>query len=456
MLGQSVAQPYTPGQTVIMVPGQQDSGRGLGQMFKEALVFSTVNAGVNRLINPYPHYHPSESASSGAAGSTTTHITYNNHYFNTVPGINGTVDTTNVSPGSGPDPAPASPSPGSYNPFSPAGMTGSIPASPGNTNAGSIGTNTMSGTSSVGGGVPIPATGANTATGANAASTNTSNQSNINNSTPVPTLQYRISDEELYRISEKLFKMSSISISDKIKLNLQNRTVSTNGTLNITDIAKDPLFYVEPELLDYPSIYIIRSLYDNYEQNASKKENRTLEKRMEENLLIDTFLNTNTMSTAMQWLSDNSFIDPDDFERKDTLRHIWFTQFDGTTSGFERIFVSEIYGGTDILGVQDWIYFEYLENLQRINYMGYVDKLELGDGASLLKFNFEMNGIIRPNATMFVGTLPELEMSLYTICFYARPNNLCPISLGGTKFNIFTHSFRYFGMDLIDLALPIF
>ena len=76
--------------------------------------------------------------------------------------------------------------------------------------------------------------------------------------------------------------------------------------------------------------------------------------------------------------------------------------------------------------------------------------------ASLVKLNFQMDDIIRPNATIFVGTLPELEMALYMICFYTRPNNLCPVSLGGNKFNIYTHSFRYYGQDLIDLALPVF
>jgi len=74
----------------------------------------------------------------------------------------------------------------------------------------------------------------------------------------------------------------------------------------------------------------------------------------------------------------------------------------------------------------------------------------------LLKLNFKMDDIIRANTTIFIGTLPELEMSLYTICFYVRSNDLCPISLGGAKFNIFTHSFRYYGKDLLDLALPIF
>lgn len=452
MLSQPVAQPYIPGQTVVMVPGQQDSGRGLGQIFKEALVFSTVNAGVNRLLNPHQHYHASESAPSGGASGATTHITYNNHYYNnsTMPGADGATEAVSVPPSFLPGVASANSPTGQYNPFNPTGMTGSVPAMTGSANTETVPGNVISGTNIPGAGLSLPATGIQPNSSSPAGQTNTSNDA------PVPTLQYKISDEQLYRISEELFKMRPTDISAKIKLNLQNRTAFTNGTSNITDIARGPLIYIEPELRDYPSIYIIRSLYDNYEHDSRKKENRTMEKRMEENLLIDTFLNTNTMSTAMQWLSDNGFIDPDEFERKDTLRHIWFTQFDGTTSGFERVFLSEIYAGTDILGVQNWLYFEYLENFNRIDYMGYVDKLDFSDDASLLKLNFKMNDIIRLNSTMFVGTLPELEMSLYTICFYARPNNLCPVSLGGTKFYIFTHSFRYFGVDLIHLGFPIF
>lgn len=66
-----------------------------------------------------------------------------------------------------------------------------------------------------------------------------------------------------------------------------------------------------------------------------------------------------------------------------------------------------------------------------------------------------MDGIVKSNATIFVGTMPELEMSLYTICFFARPNNVCPVSFGGTKFVVYTHSFTYFGNEIIDHALPL-
>ena len=74
----------------------------------------------------------------------------------------------------------------------------------------------------------------------------------------------------------------------------------------------------------------------------------------------------------------------------------------------------------------------------------------------LVKLNYETEGFTMQNATIFVGTSPELELALYTVCFHARPDNWCPVSLGGAKFFILTHSFRYYGKDLIDLGFPAF
>ncbi|KOC70597.1 Poly(U)-specific endoribonuclease like protein, partial [Habropoda laboriosa] len=417
MFAQPATQPFIPGQTILMVPEKHDSGRGFGQMVKEALVFSTINAGVNRIINPHTHHYtesrPATDTAAPAAAAPTTHVTYNNQYFNGVPGTPDAANPTNMPQGTG------------------------------QTN------NYSDSSSSTGSGHRTSITGSRTNENV-AAPTAESNAANPTTADP-NVLQYRISDNELYQISEELFMKSSHDISKMIKLNLQTRVTSPN----VTDEAREPLFDVEPELLEYPTIYATRSLYNSYEYDYKKKINRTIETRKMENLLIDTFLNTNEIATAMQWLADHGFVDPDDFERKDVLRRIWFTMFSGSTCGFERVFASENYGNA-IVGVQDWIYFQNQESQKRIDYMGYVDKLNLGSTASLLKLNFQMDGIIRPNATIFVGTLPELEMSLYTICFYARPNNLCPVSLGGTKFNIYTHSFNYFGSEVMDLGLLMF
>lgn len=73
---------------------------------------------------------------------------------------------------------------------------------------------------------------------------------------------------------------------------------------------------------------------------------------------------------------------------------------------------------------------------------------------SIVKIHAKFNGHDKPVVTVFVGTSPELEMALYTVCFYARPDGNCPVSLGGTKFNIITRKFRYRGNDLIGTAYP--
>ena len=449
VLAQPAMQPFVPGQTIVMMPGKQDSGRGIGEMVKEALVFSTINAGVNRVLNPYPHQYVGSRPADSAPAST-THVTYNNQYFNAPPGANGTMNPPSVAQGNGPTDNPTgtyAPSAGTYTPntgsYAPSAGTGPVPSSAsGNMFPTSIPNNAAATTTGVTGSVVTPTTQSNVS---NNQGNSTTNPNTVDN-----TLSYRISDDELAKITEDLFAKSP-NISKYIKLNLQNRTTSPN----VTDGAKHPLFEIEQALLDFPSISVIRTLYDSYEHDYRKKLNRTLEIREQENLLIDTYLNTNVMATTMQWLADRGFIDPDDFERKDVIRRVWFTMFSGSSCGFERVFASENYG-TGVIGVQDWIYFENQETLKRIDYMGYVDKLNLGSTSSLLKLNFEMDGIVRPNTTIFVGTMPELEMSLYTICFYARPNNVCPVSLGGTKFNIYTHTFTYFGNDVIDLALPLF
>ncbi|KYQ56334.1 Glyoxalase domain-containing protein 4 [Trachymyrmex zeteki] len=440
VLAQPVAQPYIPGQTVIMVPGQQDTGRGFGQMMKEALVFSTINVGVNRLINP--HQHDYSSPSSGT-GTNETHITYNNYYFNTARPGSVSLASSNIPRGNVSVASPVNPNP-NLNPMITPDVSIPTIVSNGSTTypVGSSSLNTV-GTAN---NVEIPSV---VAPNEFSISNTGNNQRMFNQGTAIYSPQYKISDDDLLMLTEELFVKQEVDISKYLTLHLQSKSE------NVTDVAKGPLIYVQEETYDYPTILAIRALYDNYEHNSIVKETRTAEKRKREDFLLDMFVNTNVMARALRWLSDRGFIDPDDFERKDTLRRIWFNMFNGATSGFERVFTSEKYG-TELLGVQDWIYFNYQESKNRIDYMGYVDIMKLGDRASLVKLNFQMDGIIRPNATIFVGTFPELEMALYTICFYTRPNNLCPVSLGGKKFNIFTHSFRYYGQDVIDLALPIF
>lgn len=73
---------------------------------------------------------------------------------------------------------------------------------------------------------------------------------------------------------------------------------------------------------------------------------------------------------------------------------------------------------------------------------------------AIVKYRFSLNQINKPVNAMFVGTSPELEVALYTVCFEVRPDKECPISLGGNKLLIRTHTFRYRGKNLIGSAFP--
>jgi len=72
----------------------------------------------------------------------------------------------------------------------------------------------------------------------------------------------------------------------------------------------------------------------------------------------------------------------------------------------------------------------------------------------ILKIRFAHQGLNKPVNTVFVGTSPELELALYTVCFQLRPDRTCPVSLGNSKFGIVTYSWRYRGKNLIGSAYP--
>lgn len=63
--------------------------------------------------------------------------------------------------------------------------------------------------------------------------------------------------------------------------------------------------------------------------------------------------------------------------------------------------------------------------------------------AAILAFHLTFNSYDKPITSMFIGTSPELEMALYTVCFYARRGEKCKLSLGGSKLRIITFELTY-------------
>lgn len=100
--------------------------------------------------------------------------------------------------------------------------------------------------------------------------------------------------------------------------------------------------------------------------------------------MVDTFLSTNVMSAAMRFLADKGYIKKDYYDYKDTLRTLWFNLYsrgDGKigSTGFEHVFLTELKLGTEVSGLHNWIYFNAEEVKKRLDYLGYIKKIDLGD-----------------------------------------------------------------------------
>lgn len=71
-----------------------------------------------------------------------------------------------------------------------------------------------------------------------------------------------------------------------------------------------------------------------------------------------------------------------------------------------------------------------------------------------MKLHFNQNGVDKPVNSMFIGTSPELEIALYSLCFITRADNDCDLKLGNKDVKIVSHTFRYRSKNMIGSAYP--
>jgi hypothetical protein len=60
--------------------------------------------------------------------------------------------------------------------------------------------------------------------------------------------------------------------------------------------------------------------------------------------------------------------------------------------------------------------------------------------AKIIKIKFDLDGMRKAVSSLLIGTTPELELALYTICFKLRVNRKCTLAYDDVKFNVSTYS----------------
>ncbi|XP_053598375.1 endoribonuclease CG2145-like isoform X1 [Microplitis demolitor] len=432
----SYGHSYTPGtgynppvghapQTILVQSAGQSSRPGIGQLAKEALVFAGVSAGVNAVANriiPGGIYgghgyssHPATAGNAAVPPVTHTQITYNNYYNN----------------GSIPE-----------NPVAPAVAQAPVAAAPAQASA-----------------TPPPIVPLET-------DSNLRNNSDVPNTEPAivtpknedemfpSPLGSIITKNDVEKLTEDLFEKDTNNAFKFITMNLQGQKMDDSTK----DDASEPLLTVKAEAYEIPTIKTIIALHDNYDLDIKVKEVVTSEERKEESDFIDAILETDVMKTTMKFLAEKGYVPNDEYEFKDILKRIWFSQFkriDGEpgSSGFETVFLAEKFDA-EIIGMHNWIYYAKREEDKKLNYLGYIKQTPLGDKGAIIKLRSSLEDTVQPITTIFVGTSPELEIALYTMCFYTRPNYACPIKLANQNFIIIANRVNYFGKDILISAYP--
>nr|XP_034196163.1 poly(U)-specific endoribonuclease-B-like isoform X3 [Osmia lignaria] len=245
-----------------------------------------------------------------------------------------------------------------------------------------------------------------------------------------------ISNIELINLSEQIFNKSSYELFRHLIIRYQGQT----NLKNFTDVAPERyyfqnifhytflikfrlynfrLLYVSPRIPWTETTKSFMKLLDNYELDTYQPEIITKDEDIEENEFINNLMKADVILHVMNFLSVKG-------ERKPRK---------------------------GITGLHNWISFSSGELLNTINYFGFSHNMELSD-MGILETYFTY-GNKRKMSTIFIGTTPELEVALYTLCFFARPNKRCNVSFTKFKFSIQTYVLHSNNKKFVASAFPI-
>ncbi|XP_069942383.1 uridylate-specific endoribonuclease D-like isoform X1 [Cherax quadricarinatus] len=275
----------------------------------------------------------------------------------------------------------------------------------------------------------------------------TSGRSSSRSSTPRAS---PVSNNELKQLTEELLTLDTGILQPSVS-HQGHTSASATG-----DSASHPLIANVPrEAVAKTTVQRMQRLLDNYEPRTTSTEVQTADELAEENSFLDAVMQTPLMKRLETFLQQKNLIRGG---LRSTLKDIWFTLYRRGgrhvgSSGFEHVFVGELKDGK-VAGFHNWLNFRKEELEGDLDYKGFIRFIDLNGKGQIVKLRFEWLNEAKPVGTVFIGTTPELEMALYTLCFLVRPDSSCQVQLAGKKFSIQTWTFTSGGKKVIGSAYP--
>ncbi|XP_078282752.1 uridylate-specific endoribonuclease A [Rhinoraja longicauda] len=247
--------------------------------------------------------------------------------------------------------------------------------------------------------------------------------------------------QELLDVSEQIYMLDINKASDgDIRLNLQSPVTNSQTGFKV-DLATNRLYEYVNEIAIFakPTFAKLIALLDNYHRMTGTAENFTPEQLGEEDAFIKEIMRTPIMEHLYSVLHSKKLYNSK-VEFEEDLKKMWFGLYCRSqdildSSGFEHVFSGEVKRGK-VSGFHNWVRFYLAEKNNELNYYSYNYNGPWVNYPDVLAMQFNWNGYYKQVGSGFIGSSPEFDLAIYTLCFIARPNNACKLSLGGNPMDI--------------------
>ncbi|KAL3888700.1 hypothetical protein ACJMK2_001064 [Sinanodonta woodiana] len=242
--------------------------------------------------------------------------------------------------------------------------------------------------------------------------------------------------------------MQDLWNSDTNRLRDSDYTISTTGSRLFT--------YVNQTALSKPTFQGLIRLLDNYNIVVGQTEQPTTSELAEVDDFMNTILATPVMAKTFTFLANNGHITNSNSVFRNTLMELWFNLYPRSStgptdsSGFEHVMVGELKGTSTVSGFHSWIQFYLEEKNGNLLYESFIIRKE----PNMIATAISWHGIKKTKASFFLGTSPEFDMAVYTICSLVHRDSLCKFTLQNQAVSIQTWDIAHKSGYQIGSAYP--
>ncbi|MBN3307199.1 ENDOU endoribonuclease, partial [Amia calva] len=254
-----------------------------------------------------------------------------------------------------------------------------------------------------------------------------------------------ISDSELLSVSELLFSVDENKASPS-QLTISPQTLIPNSeTATQQDLSPRPLFsYVDKALFSRPTFSSFAALLDNYHRKTGVSEAFSPVQLQEQVTFLQAAISHTAVGQKLYNFLNSKKWYSSEAEFLQDLQMMWFGLYSRSSgqldsSGFEHVFAGEI-KGSKVSGFHNWIQFYLLEKQGLMNYYSHNFDGPWTGYPDVLGMQFNWDGFFKQVGSALIGSSPEFDLALYSLCYIARPGKQCRLSLGGKQLAIQTYT----------------